>query len=154
MVRCLLAAVATIAGLPGAVLLIPEVTESAAPPYDRCHGTAFAAVLISGNASDGGTFMNYQPDDSRVRFWQDDDDPARSHLDVRELLQEGGEPYAIIMECVHGLQGGECLVLHAVMQPRPLLGQLGRMGYAHETRHVGADHWEIEIRPWSEAQQA
>jgi len=90
--------------------------------------------------------MTYEPDDSRVRFWPDSTDPLRSHLDVRELLEDGGEPYAIIMECVHKLQSDECLVLHAIMQPRPLLAQLGRMGYAHEARHVGADHWEVDIR--------
>ncbi|MBI5505431.1 MAG: DUF2249 domain-containing protein [Deltaproteobacteria bacterium] len=95
--------------------------------------------------------MIYQPDDERVRFWQDSTDPMRSHLDVRELLEDGGEPYAIIMECVNRLQGGECVVLHAIMQPRPLLAQLGRMGFACDVRHVGADHWEVDISARAQA---
>ena len=87
----------------------------------------------------------YQPDDPRVRFWPDDTDPNRAHLDVRALLEDGGEPYAIIMECVHRLAAGERLVLHALMQPRPLMSQLGRMGYGLAVSHVGTDHWELEI---------
>jgi uncharacterized protein (DUF2249 family) len=87
----------------------------------------------------------YQPDDPRVRFWPDDTDPNRAHLDVRELLEDGGEPYAIIMECVHRLTAGESLVLHALMQPRPLMSQLGRIGYGLAVSHVGTDHWELEI---------
>lgn len=89
--------------------------------------------------------LAYQPDDPRVRFWPDDTDPNRAHLDVRELLEDGGEPYAIIMECVHRLTAGERLVLHALMQPRPLMSQLGRMGYGLAVTHVGTDHWELEI---------
>ena len=63
----------------------------------------------------------------------------------RELLEEGGEPYAIIMECVHRLALGQRLVVHALMQPRPLMNQLGRMGYFVELRHAGPDHWELEV---------
>jgi uncharacterized protein (DUF2249 family) len=60
-------------------------------------------------------------------------------------LEDGGEPYSIIMECVHRLSAGERLVLHALMQPRPLMSQLSRMAYGLELRHVGPDHWELEI---------
>jgi uncharacterized protein (DUF2249 family) len=89
--------------------------------------------------------LSYQPDDPRVRFWPDDGRADRAHLDVRELLEDGGEPYAIIMECVHSLTSGEQLILHALMQPRPLMSQLSRMGYGLALRHVGPDHWELEI---------
>lgn len=89
--------------------------------------------------------ISYEPDDPRVRFWPDDADPERGHLDVRELLEDGGEPYAIIMECVHRLGPGQRLVLHALMQPRPLMSQLSRMGYGLTVNHVGPDHWELEI---------
>jgi len=89
--------------------------------------------------------MSYEPDDPRVRFWLDDADPQRAHLDVRELLEEGGEPYAIIMECVHRLTIGQRLVLHALMEPRPLIGQLNRMGYGVAIRRTGPDHWQLEI---------
>jgi len=89
--------------------------------------------------------LAYQPDDPRVRFWPDDADSSMAHLDVRELLEDGGQPYALIMECVHQLASGERLVLHALMQPRPLMSQLSRMGYDLDARHVGPDHWELEI---------
>lgn len=87
----------------------------------------------------------FQPDDPRVGYWPDDSDPNCAHLDVRALLEDGGEPYGIIMECVHHLAGGERLILHALMQPRPLMGQLSRMGYGLEVSHVGPDHWQLEI---------
>lgn len=89
----------------------------------------------------------YDPEEAGVHFWVDDDDSTCAHLDVRELLEEGGEPYAIIMECVQMLVIGQRLVVHAIMQPRPLVQQLGRMGYFTEVRHVGADHWELEVSP-------
>jgi uncharacterized protein (DUF2249 family) len=89
--------------------------------------------------------MSFEPDDPRVRFWPDETDPDRAHLDVRELLEDGGEPYPIVMECVHRLAAGQRLVLHALMQPRPLIGQLSRMGYGSVASHVGPDHWELEI---------
>lgn len=90
--------------------------------------------------------MSFDPGDSRVRFWADDEAPEnRGHLDVRDLLEEGGEPYAIIMECVHALKPGQSLALHALMQPRPLMGQLSRMGYGLAVRHAGPDHWILEI---------
>jgi uncharacterized protein (DUF2249 family) len=89
--------------------------------------------------------LAYDPEDPRVRFWPDETAPNRAHLDVRELLEDGGQPYALIMECVHQLATGEKLVLHALMQPRPLMSQLSRMGYGLAVSHVGPDHWELEI---------
>jgi uncharacterized protein (DUF2249 family) len=87
----------------------------------------------------------FDPGDPRVHFWLDEAEATRGHLDVRELLADGGEPYAVIMECVHTLAAGQTLVLHALMQPRPLMTQLSRMGYGLEVRHVGPDHWQLEI---------
>jgi uncharacterized protein (DUF2249 family) len=90
--------------------------------------------------------LNFETDEPGVRFWLEEGAPARGHLDVREMLQEGGEPYGVIMECVSTLEAGQSLVVHAIMQPRPLIQQLGRMGYAPEVRHAGPDHWEVEVR--------
>ena len=89
--------------------------------------------------------MCYEPEEAGVHFWIDDDDATRAHLDVREMLEDGGEPYAVIMECVQMLVTGQRLVVHAIMQPRPLMQQLARMGYFMEARHAGADHWELEV---------
>lgn len=90
--------------------------------------------------------LPFDPGDPRVSFWADEATPAtRAHLDVRELLEDGGEPYSIIMECVHILESGQTLSLHALMQPRPLMAQLARMGYGLDVRHVGTDHWILDI---------
>lgn len=89
--------------------------------------------------------MTYEPEEAGVHFWIDDDDSTRAHLDVREMLEDGGEPYAVIMECVQMLVVGQRLVVHAIMQPLPLRGQLERMGHFTELRHAGTDHWELEI---------
>lgn len=89
--------------------------------------------------------LSFDPEDPHVRFWPEEGDPSRAHLDVRELLENGGEPYSVIMECVHQLGAGETLVLHALMEPRPLMSQLSRMGYGLSVSHVGPDHWQLEI---------
>lgn len=89
--------------------------------------------------------MCYEPEEAGVHFWIDDCDATRAHLDVREMLEDGGEPYAVIMECVQMLPAGQHLVVHALMQPRPLVQQLERMGYAIAVRHAGADHWEVDV---------
>jgi hypothetical protein len=95
--------------------------------------------------------ISYQPEEAGVHFWVDEHDRHLAHLDVREMLEEGGEPYAIIMECVRMISTGQRLVVHAIMEPRPLIHQLGRMGYRMEVRHVGADHWELEVSPAGQA---
>ncbi len=87
----------------------------------------------------------YEPEEAGVHFWIDDDDATRAHLDVREMLEDGGQPYGTIMECVQRISTGQRLVVHAIMKPQPLILQLGRMGYFTEVRHVGADHWEVEV---------
>lgn len=87
----------------------------------------------------------YEPDEAGVHFWIDDDDATRAHLDVREMLEDGGQPYGIIMECVQRIATGQRLIVHAIMKPQPLILQLGRMGYFMECRHVGEDHWELEV---------
>lgn len=89
--------------------------------------------------------MAYEPEEIGVHFWTEEGPGARSHLDVREMLTEGGEPYGIIMECVSRLAPGQRLVVHAIMQPRPLLNQFQRMGYAVAVNHAGPDHWEVEV---------
>jgi uncharacterized protein (DUF2249 family) len=91
--------------------------------------------------------VSFEPRDSRISVWGS---PDRFHLDVRSLLIEGGEPYAVIMECVRTLEPGDTLTVHAIMQPQPLLRQLTRMGLTFQTRHAGPDHWEVEIRDSTE----
>ncbi len=89
-------------------------------------------------------FPSDLPDDPRIRAWQDE--TGRRHLDVRELLLDGGEPYQHIMSAVNSLAPGETMTLHAIFEPVPLLRKLGRQGYGLASVHVGLDHWALDIR--------
>jgi Uncharacterized conserved protein (DUF2249) len=67
------------------------------------------------------------------------------HLDVRALLEQGGEPYVYIMDCVRQVAAGDELVVHALFEPRPLLAQVGRMGLAAHARRIAPEHWTLTI---------
>jgi len=77
-----------------------------------------------------------------VSHWSDG---PTFHLDVRELLANGGEPYVYIMDCVNQLEGDETLVVHALFEPRPLIAQMTRMGLQTRCDHVEPDHWAVTI---------
>ena len=80
--------------------------------------------------------------DPFVKFWQE----ARTyHLDVRELLDSGGEPYEIIMSCVLQIDAGDLLVLHAPFEPKPLMRQVRGMGLRARSARVDVDHWTLDI---------
>lgn len=87
-------------------------------------------------------------DDSNplVELCRDDQDPTIHHLDVRPLLEDGGEPYSVIMSCVGQLETGQTLIVHALFEPKPLMRQVERMGLVSESEHVGPDHWALRIR--------
>ncbi|MBI2570441.1 MAG: DUF2249 domain-containing protein [Candidatus Schekmanbacteria bacterium] len=68
------------------------------------------------------------------------------HLDVRALIEQGGEPYPCIMSCVGQLDAQTELVVHAPFKPAPLVRQLERMGLESSAAHVGPDHWTLTIR--------
>ena len=67
------------------------------------------------------------------------------HLDVRPLLENGGEPYVYIMDCVNQIGAQEQLVVHALFEPKPLVAQMVRMGLRAECARVDADHWTLTI---------
>ena len=67
------------------------------------------------------------------------------HLDVRELLENGGEPYLYIMDCVNQLSGQEQLVVHALFEPKPLITQIVRMGLLAEAARVDEEHWTLTV---------
>lgn len=71
--------------------------------------------------------------------------PPAYDLDVRPMLEAGGEPYQVIMHCVGQLGAGELLRIHALFEPRPLLRQLERMGMRTETAPLGPDHWVVSV---------
>ena len=71
------------------------------------------------------------------------------HLDVREDIARGAEPFAKIMGAVKSLDGGRVLVLRAPFEPFPLYDVLGKRGLAHWTERHAADDWSVWFYPAS-----
>ncbi len=65
------------------------------------------------------------------------------HLDVREDIGRGEEPFARIMAAVKGLGLEEVLVLRAPFEPIPLYDVLGKRGFAHWTECHGREDWSV-----------
>jgi uncharacterized protein (DUF2249 family) len=65
------------------------------------------------------------------------------HVDVRDDIQRGTEPFARIMAAVKKLRDEEMLVLRAPFEPFPLYDVLGRRGLAHWAERQAADDWSI-----------
>ena len=65
------------------------------------------------------------------------------HVDVRDDIRRGGEPFARIMAAVKGLGDENALVLRAPFEPFPLYDILARRGLAHWTERQAADDWAI-----------
>lgn len=68
---------------------------------------------------------------------------APVHLDVREDIQRGREPFARIMAAVKALADDQALVLRAPFEPIPLYDVLGKRGFAHRTERRAADDWWV-----------
>ncbi|MDU4696431.1 MULTISPECIES: DUF2249 domain-containing protein [Paenibacillus] len=68
-------------------------------------------------------------------------------LDVRPYLRRGEEPFSVIMDTVGKLEEGEIFVLHATMNPVPLLKVLEGKGYSHACEQLAADHWKVTFEP-------
>jgi uncharacterized protein (DUF2249 family) len=68
---------------------------------------------------------------------------ARVHLDVREDLREGREPFARIMAAVDALSPDGVLVLRAPFEPLPLYSVLARRGFAHWTESGEPGDWRV-----------
>jgi uncharacterized protein (DUF2249 family) len=67
----------------------------------------------------------------------------RVHLDVREDIRRGEEPFARIMAAVKALAADQALVLRAPFEPIPLYDVLGKRGFAHRTERHAADDWSV-----------
>ncbi len=68
-------------------------------------------------------------------------------LDVRPILQAGGEPFQEIMQAVARLAPGQGLRLFASFKPVPLFSVLGSKGFGHEAKELAGGDWEILFRP-------
>lgn len=65
------------------------------------------------------------------------------HLDVREDIRRGQEPFARIMAAVKGLAGDQALVLRVPFEPIPLYDVLGKRGFAHWSERHAPDDWSV-----------
>lgn len=86
--------------------------------------------------------INWKAEDSLIEFWVEGN---QYHLDVRPLLEKGGEPYPQIMEGVQQLSGDDVLVIHALFEPKPLLGVITGMGLDAKCERVEVEHWTMSI---------
>ena len=77
-----------------------------------------------------------------IRTWNEG---VTYHLDVRPLLEQGGEPYVYILDCVNQLAAGERLMVHALFEPKPLIAQMRHMGFRADAQRIDAEHWAIAI---------
>ena len=65
------------------------------------------------------------------------------HVDVREDIRRGQEPFARIMAAVKALGPEQALVLRAPFEPVPLLAALGKRGFAHWIDQSAPDDWTV-----------
>jgi len=65
------------------------------------------------------------------------------HLDVRDDIGRGQEPFARIMAAVKQLRDGDVFALRAPFEPIPLYGVLGKRGLAHWSERLGAADWRV-----------
>jgi uncharacterized protein (DUF2249 family) len=63
------------------------------------------------------------------------------HLDVRDDIKNGAEPFGRIMGAVKALGDDQVLVLRVPFEPFPLYQILGQRGFAHWTECRAADDW-------------
>ena len=80
--------------------------------------------------------------DPLIKLWNEQ---GTYHLDVHDLLIQGGEPYPHIMECLGQLARGETLILHTPFEPKPLAAHVEKMAMQARSQRVGSDLWETII---------
>ena len=68
---------------------------------------------------------------------------SQVHLDVREDIRRGHEPFARIMATVKALGPEQALALRAPFEPVPLLAALGKRGFAYWIDHSAPDDWTV-----------
>lgn len=65
------------------------------------------------------------------------------HVDVRQDLRSGREPFDRIMTARREMPPGGALCLRAIFEPVPLYGVMERQGLAHHTERLAADDWRV-----------
>ncbi|MCO5153156.1 MULTISPECIES: DUF2249 domain-containing protein [unclassified Shinella] len=72
---------------------------------------------------------------------------APKTLDVRPILESGGEPFQAIMEAVQSLGPGQGLRLFATFRPQPLFRVMASRGFDHEAHEIEGGDWEVLFTP-------
>ncbi len=72
-----------------------------------------------------------------------EDAPVGRELDVRPYQARGEEPFSAIVGAARDVPPGQVLRLRNTFEPVPLYDVLGKRGFAHHARQLGADDWEI-----------
>ena len=70
-------------------------------------------------------------------------DSKQVHLDVRDDIRSGREPFNRIMAAVKALGADEALVLRAPFEPAPLIAALRKRGFAHWSEEAAPDDWTV-----------
>jgi uncharacterized protein (DUF2249 family) len=68
---------------------------------------------------------------------------SQVHLDVREDIRRGQEPFARILATVKALGPEHALVLRAPFEPVPLFAALSKRGFSHWSEHSAPDDWTV-----------
>ncbi len=68
-------------------------------------------------------------------------------LDVRPILEAGGEPFDKIMAFVSELNPGEGFRLWATFKPEPLLAVLAQRGYQGTAKEKEDGSWAVDFVP-------
>ena len=149
--RVTVAQAARMAGVPADELL--SVLRRAASEADAPHpalspeGRGRSEVSPEGRGGEPETPSPFQGEGrgegGRSRALADIPEARRVHLDVREDIRRGQEPFARIMAAVKALGPDQVLVLRAPFEPIPLYDVLGKRGLAHWTEQRAADDWSV-----------
>ncbi len=71
--------------------------------------------------------------------------PVGARLDVRPILEAGGEPFPKIMAAARTVEPGARLVLEAPFEPLPLYRVLAKQGFTAWCEQLGAQHYRVHF---------
>ncbi|AFV76083.1 DUF2249 domain-containing protein [Thermus oshimai] len=80
--------------------------------------------------------------------------PLGFHLDVRPILEAGGEPFQAIMAAAKEVKPGERLVLEVLFEPIPLYKVLAKQGFLAWCERVGERHYRAHFYRKGQGEEA
>lgn len=132
---------ARVAGMePGTLVAALNASAGVAPAQAAPGGTAGPPLAPRWQGGDGEGPASTAPADQAFL-----DAPVAAELDARPLHARGEEPLSAIMAAAAGVPGGSILLLRNSFEPVPLYGVLARQGFAHQTRQLGPEDWEVRF---------